>query len=90
MTAAASLASSSAYCACTFQAARPNTRARRQHRLAVTSQATHEVTDLPRTLLRDAGRLKREQLQQRLLPAGCTQQSPGSWVGPSRFRASGV
>ncbi|KAL0046867.1 hypothetical protein WJX82_000267 [Trebouxia sp. C0006] len=43
MPAAASLASSSAYCACSFQAARPNTRARRQHRLAVTSQATHEV-----------------------------------------------
>lgn len=50
MTAAASLASPSAYCACSFQAARPNTRARRQHRLAVTSQATHEVTIVPRTL----------------------------------------
>ncbi|DBA77182.1 TPA: hypothetical protein ACH3X1_009756 [Trebouxia sp. C0004] len=43
MTAAASLASSSAYCACTFQAARPNTRAHRQHRLAVISQAKHEA-----------------------------------------------
>ena len=58
MTAAASLASSSAHCACSFQAARPNTRARRQHRLAVTSQATHQVTDVPRTLFGDAGRLK--------------------------------
>ncbi|DBA80154.1 hypothetical protein WJX79_008824 [Trebouxia sp. C0005] len=43
MTAAASLASASAYCTCSFQAARPNTRAHGQRRLAVTSQATHEA-----------------------------------------------
>lgn len=60
MTAAASLASASAYCTCSFQAARPNTRAHGQRRLAVTSQATHEVTDPPVIVLGGTGRVKRE------------------------------
>ncbi|KAA6418206.1 MAG: hypothetical protein FRX49_11864 [Trebouxia sp. A1-2] len=42
------------------RAARPNTRAHGQRRLAVTSQATHEVTDPPVIVLGGTGRVKRE------------------------------
>lgn len=77
MTVAASLASASAYCACSFQAARPNTRGRRQHRLAVTSQATHEVSDLPMTLLGDAGSLKRGGTP--TASAACRLHATGPW-----------
>lgn len=90
MTAPASLASASAYTACSFKPARSNCRAHRQNRANVTCQAVQEVGEL--SLVITAGHYPPSTAGCMLfrLIAEWTQKSPGSWAGLGGFSAISI